>query len=374
VTGGEVAVVGGGLAGFVAHATLLHGGVPAEDVTVFDASGPDPAAVWRVRAAAIQQRRMRSESDGHCLPTAFPGLAVREALRHGALEPLVLSVFDRYRPSVDDFLDHVADQRARTDWDARVRTARVERIRAVDGGFELDAAAGSSLGVFRHVLVCVGHPGLNVPPELEGDPRVVHSYEPHSYAGEVAVVGAGMAAATEWLNALAAGAAVLSVRRREPLRRPLNVPRSLFSRRGLKGFQATGAGGRVDLLRDLGTPSYPPGREWDEPIARAAAAGRFRVAAELNGAEQVVCATGFRRGYRHDSLLARLVDEHGLEAHDRWIALDPDCTVPALTDAGRTLALAGIAAQWAYPAADTLVGAKYAARGFLRRVRAWRTR
>ena len=48
----------------------------------------------------------------------------------------------------------------------------------------------------------------------------MHAYEPHGYARNVAVVGAGMAAATEWLNALAAGADVTSVRRREPARRP----------------------------------------------------------------------------------------------------------------------------------------------------------
>jgi hypothetical protein len=42
--------------------------------------------------------------------------------------------------------------------------------------------------------------------------------------------------------------------------------------------------------------------------------------------------------------------------------------VPALTDDRRTLSLAGVAAQWAFPAADTIAGAKYAARAFLRRV------
>jgi hypothetical protein len=128
------------------------------------------------------------------------------------------------------------------------------------------------------------------------------------------------------------------------------------------------------MLAELGAPSYPPGREWDEPLERARAEGRFRVEPELNGAAQVICATGFRRGFRHDPLLARLVDEHGLETHDRWMALAPDCTVPAPTDDTRTLALAGVAAQWAFPGADTLVGAKYAARGFARRVRACRTR
>jgi hypothetical protein len=179
-----------------------------------------------------------------------------------------------------------------------------------------------------------------------------------------------MAAATEWLNALAAGAHVVSVRRREPLRRPLNVPRPFFSRRGLAGFHATGPGERADLLRGFSAPSYPAGRAWDEPLESP----RFSVSAGLNGAEQVVCATGFRRGFGHDPLLAQLVDAHALETHDRWIALAPDCIVPALTDADRTLGLAGVAAQWAYPAADTIVGAKYAARGFLRRVTACRTR
>jgi hypothetical protein len=94
----------------------------------------------------------------------------------------------------------------------------------------------------------------------------------------------------------------------------------------------------------------------------------------VNGAQQIICATGFRRGFGNDALLARLVAEHGLETMEDWIVLTPDSTVPGLTDAGRTLALAGAPAQWAYPAADTLMGAKYAARRFLRKVRAWRTR
>ena len=57
-----------------------------------------------------------------------------------------------------------------------------------------------------------------------------------------------------------------------------------------------------------------------------------------------------------------------------WIVLDDDSTVPALTDRTRTLSLAGVPAQWAFPAADTLVGMKVAARGFLRKVERCRTR
>lgn len=362
------AIVGGGLGGLVAYMTLRHGGLQPGEIAVFG-TDPDPAATFRAHAAAIGQRHMRSESNGHCGARSFPGLAVRAARRSGSLRPLVDSVRDRYRPTVDEFLDHVAESRGRSGWDDSFRRRRIGSVRAVDGGFSLDGE-----GVFAHVLLAPGHPGLRYPPGLEGGSRAVHSYEAHDYAGEVAVVGAGMAAATEWLNALSAGSTVVSVRRREPARRPLNVERWYFTRRGLAGFWRTGPEERIALLRRFGAPSYPPGPEWDEPIARAVAAGRFRVEPELNGAEQVICATGFRRGFDADPLLRDLVGAHGLETAEGWIVLDPDSTVPALTDDTRTLALAGACAQWAHPGADTLVGMKFAARGLLRRVRRWRTR
>ena len=79
-------------------------------------------------------------------------------------------------------------------------------------------------------------------------------------------------------------------------------------------------------------------------------------------------------GFQHDPLLARLVAEHGLETAGEWIVLTADSTVASLTDDECTLALAGVPAQWAFPGADTLMGAKYAARRFARKVGAWRTR
>ncbi len=164
------------------------------------------------------------------------------------------------------------------------------------------------------------------------------------------------------------------MRRREPARRPLNVARPLFTKRGLARFHAAAPGERAALLRSFGEPSYPPGRQWDAPVESAAREGRFRVEVAPNGADQIICATGFRRGFAHDPLLAGLVAEHGLETEDRWIVLADDSTVPALTDNGRTLALAGVPGQWVYPAADTLVGMKYAARRFARRVEACPTR
>jgi hypothetical protein len=394
------AIVGSGLAALAAYATLRHEGVAAEEIAVFGTHA-DPTVVWRRRAESIRQRRMRSESDGHLAAAAFPGLAVREALRRRSPAPLVATATNRYHPTVVDFLAHADRVRDRSGWSSSFHERRVERVRAVDTGsngtgFELDGE-----GPFRHVLVAGGHPGLALPEDARGRPGVVHAYEPHEYAARVTVVGAGMAAATEWLNALAAGAEVVSVRRREPLRRALNVPRPLFSKRGLAAFHASTHERRAARLRELSTPSYPAGPAWDEPIDEAIREGRFQVRPTLddgnganrgpgvrhvpdtgqtrardvpetcltrNGAEQVICATGFLRGYWRDSLLARLVDDHGLETHDRWIVLAPDSTVPALTDDDRTFSLAGVHAQWAFPAADTIAGAKYAARAFSRRV------
>ena len=353
------AIVGSGLAALAAYATLRHGGVEPEEIAVFGTHA-DPTAVWRTRATSIRQQRMRSESDGHLAAASFPGLAVREAARRGTPGPLLRTVVNRYHPSVDDFLAHAEDVRERTGWDRSFQAQRVERIRAADGGFTVDGA-----GPFPHVLIATGHPGLARPAAFPG---AVHAYEPHDYASTVAVVGAGMAAATEWLNALGAGAEVVSIRRREPLRRPLNVPRPFFSKRGLSAYHGATPERRAATLRELSNASYPSGAAWDEPLRTAEAEGRFRVEASPNGSQQLIVATGFRRGFRHDPLLADLVDAHELPTHDRWIVLDPESTVAALTDETRTLSVAGVAAQWAFPAADTIAGAKYAARAFRRRV------
>ena len=353
------AIVGSGLAALATYATLRHGGLEVEQIAVFG-THEDPTEVWRTRAAAIRQQRMRSESDGHLAPASFPGLAVREAVRRGSPVPLLRSVTNRYHPSVDAFLAHAESVRSRTGWQRSFRVQHVERVRTVAGGFTIDGD-----GPFAHVLIATGHPGLAHP---DAFPDAVHAYEPHDYASKVAVVGAGMAAATEWLNALAAGAEVVSIRRREPLRRPLNVPRPFFSKRGLAAFHGATTERRAATLRELSTPSYPPGAAWDEPLRVAERNGRFRVEASPNGSQQVIAATGFRQGFRHDALLADLVDAHDLPTHDRWIVLEPDSTVAALTDETRTLSLAGVAAQWAFPAADTIAGAKYAAHGFRRHV------
>lgn len=359
------AIVGSGLAALAGYAALRHGGIRPEEIVVFGTQ-EDPTEQWRTRAAAIRQRQMRSESEGHLAAAAFPGLAVREALSRRSPAPLVASVANRYRPTVDAFLAHAASVRGRSGWEQSFRAQRIERIAPVAGGFELDG------GTFRHVLVAPGHPGLARPAELPG---AVHAYEPHEYAAQVTIVGAGMAAATEWLNALAAGSEVVSARRREPVRRPLNVPRPLFSKRGLAAFHAAPVERRAATLRELSTPSYPAGAAWDAPIEAAVAAGRFQVvrlesdsSQTYLGSEQVICATGFEQGWQRDTLLADLVERAELETHEQWLVLASDSSVPALTDETRTLSVAGVPGQWAFPAADTIAGAKYAAHGFTRRV------
>src|SRR5439155_203827 len=108
---------------------------------------PIPVAIFS------HQRQMRSESVGHCLPTSFPGLAVRASVRRVSPLPLLQSLCDRYHPTVAEFLEHVDELRLRTGWEQRLVPARIERVGAVTGGFELDGH-----GTFAHVLLAPGHP------------------------------------------------------------------------------------------------------------------------------------------------------------------------------------------------------------------------
>src|SRR5437899_500271 len=127
------AIVGSGLAALATYATLRHGGLAAAEIAVLG-THEDPTEVWRTRAEAIRQQRMRSESDGHVAAASFPGLAVRSALRSRSPAPLVRSVCNRYHPTVDEFLEHVEEVRERSGWNDSFVQARVEHVRAVEGG------------------------------------------------------------------------------------------------------------------------------------------------------------------------------------------------------------------------------------------------
>ena len=136
------AIVGSGLASLAAYATLRHGGVEPGEIAVF---GPDedPTTQWRTRAAAIRQRRMRSESEGHLAPASFPGLAVREALRRATPMPLFASVANRYHPSVDDFLAH-AEESGRAAAGSRASACSGSRASAPSPAASSSTATGRS--------------------------------------------------------------------------------------------------------------------------------------------------------------------------------------------------------------------------------------
>jgi hypothetical protein len=323
---------------------------------VASTGGGDPPA-----AHALGERRALR-------PALFPGLAVRASLRRKSPVPLVESWLDRYRPDVGEFLEHVEEVRGETGWDESFRRRRVERISAA-------TAASSSTGLAAFATSSSRPATLGWRSSRAGA-RSAARFTPTSRTntpGNVEIVGAGMAAATEWLNALAAGRTSSPSEGASRIGARSTFRASSFTRRG-SPLPPHGRAERQALLRGWSAPSYPAGRAWDEPVERARRVGRFRVAAEVNGYDQVICATGFERGYAHDPLLARLVTEHGLATAGNWIVLEPDSTVGALTNGERTLALAGVAGQWAFPAADTLMGAKYAARGFTRKVEACRSR
>ena len=173
----RVAVVGSGLAGFTAYQTLRRGARAGRDRGLRDGrrSRRPPGACGRRRSGSGRCARRATAT---ACATSFPGLAFSSVRRRRSARPLLDSVLDRYHPTVDEFLSHVERLRERSGWDESLVPRRIERVRAVDGGFDLDGER------FPHVLLAPGHPGLNVPEELRGDPRVVHSYEPHDYAAD----------------------------------------------------------------------------------------------------------------------------------------------------------------------------------------------
>ena len=226
---------------------------------------PDPVAAWRPQGAghppaadALGERRPLLSA---LVPRAGPARGASTRLA----ACLVETVCNRYWPSVPEFLRHVEELRGRCGWDgsfSRHRVvAAVGRRRRIRGRRpwpvppRADRDRPSVLGV---------------PSELADDARTVHAYEPHDYADRVAVVGAGMAAATEWLNALETERRSRSVRRREPARRPLNVPRPFSRAEGLAASTPPGAWSVRRSSPALAKLRTRPAGSGTSPRARAA--------------------------------------------------------------------------------------------------------
>ena len=155
------------------------------------------------------------------------------------------------------------------------------------------------------------------------------------------------------------------MRRREPVRRPLNVPREYFSRRGLAGFHRLGRGRARGAAARAARALVPAGRaRGTSRSPRATAEGRFRV--ETLGERE-------RAGDLRDRLPARLPARPAARAPRRRARARDGRTagscshrtarVPALTDETRTLALAGVAGAVGVP------GRRHARRRAVRRPR-----
>ena len=191
--------------------------------------------------------------------------------------------------------------------------------------------ASSSAATASSGTCCVapGHPGLAVPAELAGRParrprlraarvRLARRRRRRRDGGGDRVAERARGRLRGRLGAPPRAGAAAAQRRPAVLHASAASPASTPRRaRGAPSSSAASASRRI-------RPAAPGTRRSRRPSARAASASRRRV----DGAEQVICATGFRRGFQHDPLLARLVEEHGLETEDRWIVLADDSTVP----------------------------------------------
>jgi hypothetical protein len=355
---------------------------------------------------AIGQTYMRSESEGHFYPIDFPGFALMDALHRISPAPLVRSVFNRYTPSVESVLAHGAALCRHLDMQSRIETvevARVSREEEPEPHFALRDATDQVRARARHVLLAPGHAGLRWP-DVCRDPQlrdalsglVYHAYQPKCYQGrDTVVIGAGLAAVTEWLNVLRSGGTVLSVRRSARLvEQPLSAPRCAFVAPWLDWYHALEPVERMAALRQAGQASFRMGPGWRREIKRARLAGRLElsvgevvglerggdgsVAARIREAEtgesrtvtagMVVAATGFISDWDRYGVLERLVGEYGLATRAGYLVLVDDCSVPDLSRPDSVLMLSGPTARWAYPAADSFAGMKYAARRFSARV------
>ena len=172
------AIVGGGLAGFVAYATLRHGGLEPGEIAVFGTDA-DPAAAWRPRADAIRQR---ADALGERRPllAALLSRARGRARRCGASSLVPLARDRAATATARRVASSSSTSQSCAGAAAGTRAScdgASSSVRAVGGGFDVDGR-----GVFQHVLLAPGHPGLALPRELEGDARAVHAYEPHEYA------------------------------------------------------------------------------------------------------------------------------------------------------------------------------------------------
>jgi len=123
----RAAIVGAGPGGLIAYAALRYAGLDAGDLVVID-DRDAPLSAWAQHTSAIEQRFMRSESEGHFFPTDLPGFALMDALHARSPLPLLKSAVNRYTPSLESVLQHGWGLARHLGMDESVRVARVQRV------------------------------------------------------------------------------------------------------------------------------------------------------------------------------------------------------------------------------------------------------
>lgn len=400
-----VAIVGAGVGGFLAYAALRYAGIAAQDITVFDDS-PSFLHAWTSGTGAIQQRFMRSESEGHFFPTDFPGFALVDAISDASPIPLLQSVFNRYNPVLGAIVEHARALASHYQFESSVQPVRILRLcrqREADPHFTLYDAGHRVQCRARHVLLAPGH-GSFAWPEACADPKVrasmdgllYHAYEPKPYHGRTAlVIGSGMSAATEWTNLLREGGRVFAVRRaRDLVQRRLSAPRCSFGGPWLDRYHALDPADRSAFLTTARRGSFPETGTWKRVLRDAEVNGQLRprvgevtemgpdtdggaaVVLRHAGSERtdvvhvdmVIAATGFKTGWSEHEVLRNLVNDYGLQTVGEDLVLANDCSIPGLSLNSSVLTVSGPEARWAFPASDSFAGMKYAARRFSRHV------
>ncbi len=334
---------------------------------------------------------MRSEGDGHLHPRNFPDLTWQDVWHNRTLTPFWLNLFNRYNPPLNLLLEHATEVASEFEFEAHrvpVRVGCLKRPSHSTREFDLLDAEGQYTGRARHVVLALGHPGLNWPVEAEawrGDARVSHAYErPVCLPGErVVIVGGGIAAAHMWLAALEVGAEVIALHRK-PLRfQPLNAPRCMFNEVGIRAYHQLTPDERVAQLRSPLGSSYPKRSHWERQISQAKKARRFRshlatikqIEGEPEGpltlwlddrtaieTDRMIFATGFRADPRDHAVIQFLAANEDVRMRNGFLQPDDDFTLPPISQPNSVLAVSGTMARYALPVSDTFVGMKYIAR------------
>jgi hypothetical protein len=397
-----IAIVGDGFGSLIVYMTAIYLGFRPEQLTVVGTS-QTPVVTYGRLAGNLGQTVLRSESESHFLPADWPTFAQLDAWSRRSLAPLARSIRRRYNPGLADILTEASVVGCRLGWDqARVptRAGWLRRGWEPTPHFTLHGEDGECIVRARHVMLALGRGPLAFPPLLaraRADPefagRIVHAYEHKSYERDrrYMVVGAGIAAANECANALAAGANVIALRRRATTDvQDLNVPRCLFEARGIDTFQKLPFEQRVAFLEGILRGTAPARRTWRARMTQGQQQGRYheligeidcvermngRLRVHVSGpdspdagwldVDSVVTGTGFTQSVLTLPLVRRLVHEYDLPVEQGRLKLLSNCGVPKLDRDDSRLCTMGLIANTVIPNGDTIAGLKYVGRRFV---------